>query len=62
MTNQLLAEKIGTLLETGQRQTLDKNELQAFHSAFREKVAPFIDEHRERQRQAFEDVKDIALR
>lgn len=56
-----LESMVRTLLETGERQELDNQQLREFHANFRREVEPLIDEHRQRQRRAYEDSRDITL-
>lgn len=57
-----LAQAVARLLETGEAQELSKEELRHFHAEFRDEVAPAIDSHREHQRRAYEQMKEIAVR
>lgn len=61
MQSKDLAGMVQRLLMTGEPQELDEKQLSEFRAAFRREVAPLIDEHRERQRRAYEDSRDITL-
>ncbi|MGB5830564.1 MAG: hypothetical protein WBG92_01040 [Thiohalocapsa sp.] len=57
-----LADTVQRLFTTRQPQQLDEEQLQQLHADFRRHVAPVIDEHRESQRRAYEETRDITLR
>jgi len=56
-----LAGMVRRLVETGESQQLNQEQLREFHAEYRREVAPTIDEHRECQRRAYEDSRDITL-
>jgi len=61
MTTNGLAGMVQRLLDTGEPQELAPAQLRTFHADFRREVEPLIDGHRERQRRAYEDSRDITL-
>ncbi len=49
------------LVETDETQHVDREQLQALHTAYRCEVAPTIDAYRKRQRRADEDSRLLTL-
>ena len=56
-----LTSLVQQLVETGETQHVNREQLQAFHTAHRREVAPTIDAYRKRQRRADEDSRQVTL-
>lgn len=56
-----LAGMVERLVKTGETQQLDQEQLRAFHAQYRQDVSQTIEAHREHQRRAYEDSRDITL-
>jgi len=62
MQPKTLTSLVQQLVETGETQHVDCEQLQAFHTAYRREVAPtMIDAYRKRQRRADEDSRPLTL-
>lgn len=57
-----LGEAAARLLQTGEEQTLSSEECRVFHEDLREQVAPAIEKHREEQRRAYDQLREVILR
>lgn len=61
MQPKTLTSLVQQLVETDETQHVDREQLQALHTAYRCEVAPTIDAYRKRQRRADEDSRLLTL-
>ncbi|HHJ14899.1 MAG TPA: hypothetical protein ENJ79_11120 [Gammaproteobacteria bacterium] len=62
MSNRILAELVAQTLATGRPQTLSEEKRHAFHRAFEADISDEVERMRARKRQAWEKLRQIAIR